>query len=43
MAKALYFYDTQNDNLMEQHIFGFPLIVEGAAERVLQIKMPLKS
>ncbi len=28
---------------MEQHIFGFSLIIEGTTEKVLQFIMPLKS
>jgi hypothetical protein len=28
---------------MEQHVFKFPLIIEGATEKVLQFKMTVKS
>ncbi len=28
---------------MERHIFTFSLIIEGATEKVLQFKIPLKS
>jgi len=28
---------------MEHHVFSFGLIIEGAAEKVLQFKMPFKS
>ncbi len=28
---------------MEQHVFAFSLIIDGATEKVLQLNMPLKS